>query len=277
MKRKVLLLLFVLALLGAGSFWKNFMTSRHYIELIRPEVETPSDQARVRVDLSKMKTILLDIDYGIAVNIRPILKVDKNTDAWHLRVGNVRDTNGAIATRIWGHKAYNTLEVNWKLQKIVKLKQQEDEGLQLGESPPGGNKSNTNILFGQMPENRSIKCIGVSVFTEESVYPAKYTSIPYDYGNNWNLAPFIVAKYPIAVLPKVERISGGKLVSLMLLDVREATLLGEITPPTEATRTRPNFALDKENDILIATGAQAEWIMAVDLRPYIRKKYPNGL
>ena len=59
--------------------------------------------------------------------------------------------------------------------------------------------------------------------------------------------------------------------SIVVLDVPNGKLLGEMKP-TEAKSGRPNLILDEENDVLLAAQSGLDWLVAVDLRPYIKNK-----
>ena len=252
----------------------GLVDSNKLIEKINPDSATAQDWENAKVRLGNVIFDDNKIDYALLTHLRPILEVDKNTAAWHLRVDCERSSDNSIKTRIWGHKAYTTIQFESKTGKISKLPpKQSDDGIELGEKP-GIPVGRVSIIFGTMPANRSIKCIGISTSLKDE--PWHEIEIPFDYSGYTGLFAYGTMDYPIAILPKCEKAT-KRPSSLIFLDIRAGIMLGEINLPTEAMGTRPNFGIDRTNNVIFACGFDVDWLMAIDLHPYFLKKYPNGL
>ena len=93
--------------------------------------------------------------------------------------------------------------------------------------------------------------------------------------NGYSLCPaYASAHYPIAVAPKMQDGYGSK--SLLLFDLSKNMFIGEIALPSEAKGTRPYFFQDRENDVLLAAAYDLNWLLAVDLKPYMDKLRQAG-
>lgn len=58
----------------------------------------------------------------------------------------------------------------------------------------------------------------------------------------------------------------------MVFDIEKLALLGEIIPPAGARSSRPYFAFDRENGVIIATDLSVDWVMLIDCAAYLKQR-----
>ena len=241
---------------------------------IGPTPANAEDLKKVKVQKGSLSSDGVDLPYGFALNILPVLEADKNINARHVQVGVEIQPSGGIHTTLWsqwGVKTKSKLIFDWGKGTLERDKTSEAAGMELDEAPPGEKypKDPTSIRFGINEKDKKSPCIAIHLPKSDSK-TGNRIEIPYEYDGFSQLACFISSSYPIAVLPKVKRVSRA-LVSILLFDKDRGKLLGEIPLPEEATHDRPYFALDTKQDVLIGAAYYLGWAMYVDLRPYMQK------
>ncbi|HLX62239.1 MAG TPA: hypothetical protein VKX17_13245 [Planctomycetota bacterium] len=241
----------MVALLFTGMLiYKHYFAfPQNLIDLIKPEPSSAEDWRKIRFLNGGPKSS--NLRYSIATNLKPAFQVENNTSVWHLKANNTL-IGDEIITKVWGHKAHNSLEINWKTSTAAGLPSSELQGLEFNEVLD----SSPSVIFGVDPKNRSVKCIGISKLN--------YSIIPYDYTGYSYLAAFTDSDSHLSVIPKISEVT-RQLRSLIVVDTGKPKLLDEVELPAKA-QTRPYFALDRKNGILIGIGMEVDWIIVIDLR-----------
>jgi hypothetical protein len=241
---------------------------QHLLELLTPPAATKEDWKRLKITAENLEEG--EVPYWVLTNLKPVLEADTNTTAFHTFAANKRLENGNIVTTVWGHKIGNTLEIGWQQGKVKKQKRRTDNGVEFAEMHDDQRSGNNlDIGYGFQPPKYEKPGIAITALRKEDKQK-KSCLIPYDHTPYMPVIGFITKNYPIGVMPLISE-KAKKLESILVLDVEEGKILGKIKLPVEAKSGRPNFILDKENDVLLAVQFGLDWLVAIDLRPYVKK------
>lgn len=222
-------------------------------------------------DWNNVKFISLElpeskIPYWFALNTRPLLEAEKNTNARHANLAVSRDKDGYPSVSIWGYKALRTLVMDVKSHSMRQGAHSDNAGLELDEAFPNEQYTSLSLNFTQSFTKKDSSCIAIW-YDLPSIQKIP-VEIPFDYAGYQSLSAFRSKTYPIAALPKVH-VSPHEFASIILVDVVQKRLVGEIELPPGARDCGPVFALDRNQDVLIAAGYDLTWVLIVDLKIYI--------
>jgi hypothetical protein len=235
---------------------------------------TAADWKKAKVVTGVVRADGADLPWGFAANVLPLMEAEKNLHVSSTFVGVERSHDQSLTTRLWSAvvgKAAYTDAVDWRAGTIRAEPARESEGLRLDQMPPdtrevrGGNRTNISLVLSETKQRALIISFRRNCQIVEEV------SIPYDYGDRCGDGiTFLSASYPIAVVPKLGD-PPALLLSFILVDMTNFKVVGEIPVPKEAQGTIPRLALDRDQDVLVATGYDLNWIFTIDLRPYVSK------
>ncbi|MFH0940209.1 MAG: hypothetical protein V1899_13155 [Planctomycetota bacterium] len=239
-------------------------------KFLTPEPTTPDDWGRVKVIRQSLPLGEIELPYAIATKLRAVLEAETNANAFHFRVANERNSDGQLTTSLWSHKAERSLLIDWTKQTVEPKERKDNVGGnvlvdRLPEQRARGDA--IDIGFGYEPSDRKVKIIGID--RPSGTGGVKLECIPYDHSAFISTQCFAAHDYPIAVMAKMSR--QRALASIMVFDIVNGKLLGEIEPPLDARNTRPDFALDRDNDVIVAADYNVDWLMVIDVRPFILK------
>ena len=238
-------------------------------KILEAKKATKSDWESAKINTIRLGDASLPIHCGILTGLHPIFEAESNLSPANSKL-LVERKNEEIITGLWSHKANNKVVVNWKTNSIRAEKPKWTRSLEFSEKAPG---SQLSAQFGANPKDKK-PCIAIA-FPKEDNSGWVCREIPYEHQGYDCLWAFVPTDYPIAVLPKV-RLDSYKLVGILILDTANAKLLGEIEMPSVAVSSRPNFVLDMENDVLVGLAFNLDWLLAVDLKPYMDKLRKEG-
>ncbi|MFH0938544.1 MAG: hypothetical protein V1899_04580 [Planctomycetota bacterium] len=238
------------------------LLARKLVQILTPSSATASDWKNAKVSQNTLGDT--NISYWVLTNMRPTMEADTNTTAFHVRAINRRDTEGKIVTTVWSNKNANTLEIDWASGAVNRKDRNMNKGTSFDEmhtDQRGAHNSNMGYTGTREPK------IVMHYYTDEKQFAKVVT---FDHNGYFTVNGFISNQYPVAAMPLIPK-DGRSPPSILLLDVPHGQLIGEIKLPAEAKTGRPNFILDKDNDVLLAAQFGLDWLVAIDLRPYVRK------
>ncbi|MFH0938523.1 MAG: hypothetical protein V1899_04475 [Planctomycetota bacterium] len=240
------------------------LLARTLVQILTPFSATAADWKNAKVSQSTLGDT--NITYWALTNMRPIMEADTNTTAFCVRATNRRDTEGKIVTTVWSNKNANTLEIVWASGAVNRKDRSTDRGPMFDESHPDQHGPHNSGL-GWTGTGTSEPRIVMYYYTDEKMFDK---IVPFDYTQYFTVNGFISNQYPVAAMPLLSK-DGMSSPSILLVDVIQAQLIGEIKLPAEAKSGRPNFILDQTNDVLLATQFNLDWLVAIDLRLYAQK------
>ena len=236
------------------------------IKLLTPPSATASDWQQAKIAARSLKDA--NIPFWTLVKMRPIMEADTNTTSFHTRASNQRGPSGEIVTTVWSNKILNTLEIDWSKGSVTKRPQNRANGTMFEErhSEQRG-LNNRDFWFANMPPQRVDPCILLSIRGKNDEQSSFF--IPFIHPPYLTLAAFVPSSYPIGAMPELAKTRGNPSY-ILLVDTDRREIVGEVPLPADLSG-RPTFILDKENDVLLATQFQLDWLIAIDLRSYIKK------
>jgi hypothetical protein len=188
-----------------------------------------------------------------------------------MRVANQVAADGKLTTRLWSHKAARSLLIDWQAAEVeTQPRSTTTEGLELAETLAAEQPSrgSLRIRFGLANlADESSECIGITV--DRGLNDTRRHFIPYKHRLFLGTQCFGAADYPVAAMPKMLLLPPRGLGTIMVFDIVRGSLICEIEPPPEARTSRPDFALDRRNNVLIAAGFDVNWLMVLDLGDYL--------
>jgi hypothetical protein len=231
--------------------------------VLLPEPVTPADRKRAQVSILSVNSTESEIFCAIATDVRPLLQAERNMFAYGAQCSVMRNDDGLVLS-IGGHKAANSLKVDFK-NKTVEIRPHDEKlEMSLFENPPDAS-GNSTIMFGR-PFTGSGWCISINLRNAQSKQ-REHFEIPYNHPEIDGHC-FHSDNYPIAAMSKV---SGTPLETkgILLLDMIHKKILADIALP-DATRTSgPLYALDMKKNILVGVGSDLNWIVVFDLEKAI--------
>ena len=244
-------------------------------KLLQPKDE---DWKRLKITIGEISTGSggLQLGYGFAVGVKPLLEMGDATSIANTKI-SFKSTTNEIETVLWGYTAPYKLKVDWKIQKLERIRVEGPNsfafgGLELGETSKQF-KFNSPISIA-FAENQKDKVKGITISRQDDMDSLKWNLVvhlPYDY-KNWHLLPcYAMPDYPLAVAPKTH-VASARPISIMLFDVEMGTFVGEVPIPEFSKNERPCFALNTEQHALIGAGYYLDWLFYVDLLPYMQNR-----
>lgn len=206
----------------------------------------------------------------VAVRLRESFQADRNATALHFSVKNEKDAAGRLVTLIGTAKAETMLRIEWA-EGVVRNAGPWNcmDGLSLSELAPEQRQPNgRDVVAGIRQKRDRSRIVWIAVMDAAG---RRRSEMPFESSSFRGLACYAPAALPLAFLPKIQK-SNGALASLMILDVYDLTLLGEIIPPLEARTSSPFFALDRENGVILAADFAVDWLMLIDCTGYLDQK-----
>jgi hypothetical protein len=206
------------------------------------------------------------VRYWFLTHLKPALNTDAN--AMMTSGSNRRTADGKIITTVWNNNR-NALEIDWTNGTAIKGAHQEKNWPLFDELDKDPREQPAPWLrFAFIPPDHKVECIGIGNPIDET--HEKFLTIPFAHAQYMSSLGFASRNYPIGALPKIDN-ETMTLESILVVDVLNGSLLGEIARPDDAHSGAPYFILDKENDVLLAIHFNLDWVMAMDLQPYVKK------
>jgi len=207
----------------------------------------------------------------VAVRLREWFEADRNATALHFTVKNEKDAAGRLVTLIGTAKAETMLRIEWA-EGVVRNAGPWNcmDGLSLSDLAPEQRQPNSRRVVASLRQKRDRSRV-LWITERTGTGEKRRTEFEYDFSGFGNVACYAPPALPLAFLPKIQK-SNGALASLMVLDVDDLTLLGEIIPPLEARTSRPFFALDRKNGVILAADFAVDWLMLIDCTGYLDQK-----
>lgn len=206
------------------------------------------------------------ISYWSIINLRKVLEADTNTTSFHVGATNTRLENGEIVTTILGNKLSNALLINWIKGSFGQADRAEAKNSFSEVHADQEQINNSKILFGF--ENGEEKP-GISLTTFTNDGKEEESFILFNHKIYLRTVGFLSNDYPIGALPLI-RDDTRTLESILILDKVNAKIIENIVLPVGAKSGQPTFILDKQNDVLLATQFRLDWIVAIDLKEYVK-------
>jgi hypothetical protein len=213
------------------------------------------------------------IPYTIITKMTGLYQADKNTTAFHLRGETVVDPKKGLVTKLWSHKARHSLEIVWKdgtINQQEPKRTQDGNGFSDISDVQRTTGSGVNIYFGYLPPQMEKQCIAIQ--DDRGGEPRLLGVIPYNHLGKSAAHCFAVEDFPIGVLPQTYLGAPGGLASLILIDIPQLKLLGDIAPPELQHLSRPYFLADKTNSILLGVDFYLDWLIMIDFREYVKEQ-----
>lgn len=235
------------------------------VKMLTPSAATASDWSHATVTNNSVDGG--KIPYWTLIKMRPILEADTNTTSFHTQASNKRGSVGGIVTTIWSDKIRNTLEVKWANGSVAKARSNPTSGINFSENHGEQNEIvQRNVSFTTLRPDWVRPAISISVRGND--YKWTGAVIPFDHTPYNRLVAFVPTSYPIAAMPEWAKVIGHPSY-ILLVDTDNIKIVGEIPLPADLSG-RPTFVLDKENDVLLVTQFDLSWLIAIDLRPYMK-------
>ena len=210
------------------------------------------------------------VPFWTLVKMRPILEADTNTTSYHMRASNQRGQNGDLVTTIWSNKILNTLEIHWGSGVVEKHPQNRSDGTMFDQRHPEQlAKVRRDISFTHLPPEWTSPAIAISFHGQDGKITG--STIPFDHTPYITFSAFVPSTYPIGAMPALAKERGSQS-CIILIDTDKKMILGKIPLPNDLSG-RPTFMLDKENDMLLVTQFELNWLIAIDLRGYMETNY----
>lgn len=242
-----------------------------YFAIVRKSNASAREAARLAAKITSnvSKTDGIEIKYWIFTGMRPLLEAETNTNAYMVRLSCERNYKGELESQLWTNKAKHSLQVKWNrgLFSVEAPFASEDgaepRDLTEVQKTTGGRLS---LGLGSSPKTK-IKSITHSIRTQKGWY--SQFAIPYDHTGYMGYAAYIEEdEYPIGIIPKMH-VKSPTLASLLLVDLVDEKLVAETEIELGG---RPYFYIDRERNIVIAIDFFLEWMVAIDLDPYMKSR-----
>jgi len=265
-------------LLAALGFWLNrwyqeyrfFAEIEQAVEQARPKPATAADKQRVQFIADECGPVDASLRYKFVLNTFPFLETDYG-NASVMEVEIERRHDGGIRTKTWNKfGTTKTLAIDWTDHSLKTEPKQGKVGLQPDESPPEEKyRGEFGASFGQsISIGNKEKWITVALPDKDVMRPTLH-KIPYDWSGGYGMPDFSSRRYPIAIIPKMRGGEDAGFVSLVLVDVVDLKVIGEIKAPEGARKSHPFMCWDTKQDVLVALDYDMNWMMVLDMKPYV--------
>lgn len=242
-------------------------TLRKHLQGLAPPAATQTDWSAAQIEKGSATLPGNGIQCVAAVHLRKLFEPDHNATALHFFVKNEKAADGGLVTVVGTAKTKRLLRIDWASSKI------EDGGpgrnfggLSLDEQAPEQRDGTRSISIVYIKEREEV---GRVIIKDRKA--KKRNEFEYDMGGFIELPCYAPPNFPLALSPKVSP-PGYGLAAIMVFDIEKLALLGEIIPPAGARSSRPYFAFDRENGVIIATDLSVDWVMLIDCAAYLKQR-----